>query len=106
MAFLNKGLKIIYVNGTTQESETFHYAGGMLVMLSFEQKNVLHEKQIYVDKVVNEMRVEVAIRYTDAYSKAFIFCKQHQHSFRWYAFDRFKNSITRVFNEYIKKNNI
>ena len=71
MAFLNKGLKIIFVDGVTNEEEIFHFEGGIGSYVEFLNKNktVLHEKPIYLDKVVDGMQIEVAMQYTDAYNE-------------------------------------
>ena len=72
MAFLNKGLKIIFTDAHTDETQTFHYVGGIASYVEFlnQNKNVLHEKPIYIDKVVDGMQIEVAMQYTDAYSES------------------------------------
>ena len=64
MAFLNKGLKIIFHVDATGSEETFHYKGGIGSYVEFLNKNktVLHDKPIYIDKVVDNMQVEVAMR--------------------------------------------
>lgn len=72
MAFLNKGLKIIFTNAHTDTTETFHYVGGIGSYVEFlnQNRNVLHDKPIYIDKVVDGMQIEVAMQYTDAYSES------------------------------------
>ncbi|MFI3299871.1 MAG: DNA topoisomerase (ATP-hydrolyzing) subunit B [Candidatus Gastranaerophilales bacterium] len=109
MAFLNKGLKIIYVNGTTLETENFHYAGGIGSYVEFLNKNktTLHEKPIYIDKVVGNMQVEVAMQYTEAYNESVLtFANNINTHSGGTHLTGFKNSITRVLNDYARKNNI
>ena len=109
MAFLNKGLKIIFTNAHTNETETFHYAGGIGSYVEFLNKNktVLHDKPIYIDKVVDNMQVEVAMQYTDAYNESVLsFANNINTHSGGTHLTGFRNSITRVLNDYARKNNI
>ncbi len=109
MAFLNKGLKIIFVNGHTNKEEVFHYIGGIGSYVEFLNKNktVLHEKPIYIDKVVDNMQVEVAMQYTDAYNESVLsFANNINTHSGGTHLTGFRNSITRVLNDYARKNNI
>ena len=109
MAFLNKGLKIIFTNAHTGETETFHYVGGIGSYVEFLNKNktVLHDKPIYIDKVVDSMQVEVAMQYTDAYNECVLsFANNINTHSGGTHLTGFRNSITRVLNDYARKNNI
>lgn len=109
MAFLNKGLKIIFHIDATGEEETFHYVGGIGSYVEFlnHNKTVLHDKPIYIDKVVNDMQVEVAMQYTDAYNESVLsFANNINTHSGGTHLTGFRNSITRVFNDYARKNNI
>ena len=109
MAFLNKGLKIIFTNAKTEETETFHYVGGIGSYVEFLNKNktVLHDKPIYIDKVVDNMQVEVAMQYTDAYNESVLsFANNINTHSGGTHLTGFRNSITRVLNDYARKNNI
>ncbi len=109
MAFLNKGLKIIFVDGHTNKEEVFHYEGGIGSYVEFlnKNKNVLHEKPIYIDKVVDNMQVEVAMQYTDAYNESVLsFANNINTHSGGTHLTGFRNSITRVLNDYARKNNI
>ena len=109
MAFLNKGLKIIFLDGHTNKEETFHYEGGIGSYVEFlnKNKNVLHEKPIYIDKVVDSMQVEVAMQYTDAYNESVLsFANNINTHSGGTHLTGFRNSITRVLNDYARKNNI
>ncbi len=109
MAFLNKGLKIIFIDGHTNKEEVFHYVGGIGSYVEFlnKNKNVLHEKPIYIDKVVDNMQVEVAMQYTDAYNESVLsFANNINTHSGGTHLTGFRNSITRVLNDYARKNNI
>ena len=109
MAFLNKGLTIIIHIDATASEETFHYAGGIGSYVEFlnQNKTVLHDKPIYIDKVINDMQVEVAMQYTDAYTESVLsFANNINTHSGGTHLTGFRNSITRVFNDYARKNNI
>lgn len=109
MAFLNKGLKIIFSRHDSEEVETFHYVGGIGSYVEFLNKNktVLHEKPIYIDKVVGNLQVEVAMQYTDSYQESVLsFANNINTHSGGTHLTGFRNSITRVLNDYARKNNI
>ena len=109
MAFLNKGLKIIFKDIRTNKEETFHYAGGIASYVEFLNKNktVLHDKPIYIDKMVDNMQVEVAMQYTEAYNESVLsFANNINTNSGGTHLTGFRNSITRVLNDYARKNNI
>ena len=109
MAFLNKGLKIVFIDGKTNEEETFHYEGGIAEYVLFLNKNktVMFEEPIYIDKMVDSLRVEVAMQYTDAYSENILsFANNINTHSGGTHLTGFRNGITRVLNDYARKNNI
>lgn len=109
MAFLNKGLKIIFARHDSEEVETFHYEGGIGSYVEFLNKNktVLHEKPIYIDKVVGNLQVEVAMQYTESYAESVLsFANNINTHSGGTHLTGFRNSITRVLNDYARKNNI
>ncbi|MCI1272935.1 MAG: DNA topoisomerase (ATP-hydrolyzing) subunit B [Clostridiaceae bacterium] len=108
MAFLNKGLKIIF-HKPDETEEVFHYVGGIGSYVEYlnQNKTCLHEKPIYIDKVVDDMQVEVAMQYTDGYNENVLsFANNINTHFGGTHLTGFRNSITRVFNDYARKNSI
>lgn len=109
MAFLNKGLKIIFIDGKTLEEQVFHYEGGIGSYVEFLNKNktVLFDSVIYMEKPVDEMSVEVAMQYTDAYNESVLsFANNINTHHGGTHLTGFRNAITRVLNDYARKNNI
>lgn len=109
MAFLNKGLKIILNRHDSEETEVYHYEGGIGSYVEFMNKNktVIHEKPIYIDKLVGDMQVEVAMQYTESYTESVLsFANNINTHSGGTHLTGFRNSITRVFNDYARKNNI
>lgn len=109
MAFLNKGLKIIYIDGRTLEEQIFHYEGGIASYVEFLNKNKtpMFEETIYMEKTVNDMLVEVAMQYTDAYSESVLsFANNINTHSGGTHLTGFRNALTRVLNDYARKNSI
>ena len=109
MAFLNKGLKIIFHDKKNQKEETFHYEGGIASYVEHlnKNKNVMFEKPVYMEKTVEGVAVEVALQYTDAYNENILcFANNINTHFGGTHLTGFRNGITRVINDYARKNNI
>ncbi len=72
LAFLNKGVKIaINKLGEEPQQDEFQYEGGIVEFVRFINANrtALHDNPIYFDSSANDVEVEVAMQYTDAYSE-------------------------------------
>ncbi len=65
LAFLNKGLIFQLIDKRTGKEETFKYDGGIAEFVAYlnRSEEVLH-KPIYIEKMVDDVRVEVALQYT------------------------------------------
>ena len=109
MAFLNKGLKIIFIDAKKNEENVFHYEGGIASYVEFLNKNktVLFEQPVYIEKLVDGMTVEIAMQYTDAYTESILsFANNINTHHGGTHLTGFRNAITRVLNDYARKNNI
>ena len=109
MAFLNKGLKIVLHNEKGDKEETFHYEGGIGSYVSFlnQNKTVLFDEPIYMDKTVDGMAVEVAMQYTDSYNESILsFANNINTHHGGTHLTGFRNAITRVLNDYARTNKI
>lgn len=109
MAFLNKGLKIRYIDAKTKDEHDFHFEGGIGSYVEFLNKNktVLFEQPIYIDKAVDNMQVEIAMQYTEAYNESVLsFANNINTHGGGTHLTGFRNGITRVLNDYARKNKI
>ncbi len=109
MAFLNKGLKIIFIEGKTLEEEAFHYEGGIASYVEFLNKNKtsLFDAPVYMEKTVEGILVEVAMQYTEAYNESVLSFANNINTHNGGThLTGFRNAITRVLNDYARKNNI
>src|SRR5579884_990225 len=67
LAFLNEGLTFHLIDKRTGKEETFKYDGGLTEFVHYlnRSEEVLH-KPIYIEKMVDNVRVEVALQYTSS----------------------------------------
>ena len=108
MAFLNKGLKIIFTDARTEQVQEFHYEGGIGSYVEFLNKNKtpLFDKPVYIDKTIDDIRVEVAFQYTDAYNENILSFANNINTHNGGThLTGFRNAITRIINDYARKNN-
>ena len=73
MAFLNKGIRIVFTDDRGEDSiqHTFHYEGGLkeFVLYLNRNKEVLFPDPIYAEGIKDGVLVEVAMQYNDSYAE-------------------------------------
>ena len=111
MAFLNKGIKIIFKDEREgqKRSETFHYEGGIKEFVKFQNQNKtpLHPDIIYFEISKETCEVEIAMQYTDGYSEMILgYANNINTTDGGTHIVGFKSALTRVFNDYGKKSKI
>ncbi len=113
MAFLNKGLKIIFTDkkkpAGEEQTEIFHYEGGISSYVAYlnENKTVLHDPPFYCDETREDVAVEISMQYTDSYSENVLsFANNINTMHGGTHLTGFRNSLTRIMNEYARKNGL
>ena len=110
MAFLNKGIRItLSDNSDEKKKEVFHYEGGLSEFVRHINKNkeVLHKEVIYFEVVKDNMEMEVAMQYTDRYNELLLSYANNINTVEGGThMAGFKSALTRVFNDYARKNKI
>lgn len=111
MAFLNKGLKIIFKDEKEENApeHEYHFEGGIGSYVEFLNKNkeVMFEPPVYMDKTIDGTNVEIAMQYTDSYAESVLsFANNINTHSGGTHLTGFRNAITRVLNDYARKNNI
>ena len=108
-AFLNKGLKIVFIDKKTDTETTFHYEGGIGSYVEFLNKNktVIFPDPIYMEGESAGVMAEVSLQYTDSYAENILsFANNINTHHGGTHMTGFRNAITRVLNDYARKNNI
>lgn len=109
MAFLNKGVKIIFFDQREDFKEEFHYEGGIKSFVSYinRNKNTLHNDVIYFQGEKQESFVEIAMQYTDGYAENILTFANNIHTPEGGShLVGFKTAITRAINDYARKYNL
>ncbi len=109
MAFLNKGIKIEFIDARKDLNEVYHYEGGIKSFVEFinKKKKPIHDEIIYIDEVREETAVEIAIQYTDSYSEVVLsFANNINTEEGGSHLSGFRSALTRTLNDYGRKNNI
>ena len=109
MAFLNKGLKIVLHDNKDNKEETFHYEGGIASYVAFlnHNKTVMFDEPIYMEKIVDKIKAEVAMQYTDSYNESILSFANNINTHQGGThLTGFRNAITRVLNDYARSNKI
>ncbi|QUH25139.1 DNA topoisomerase (ATP-hydrolyzing) subunit B [Serpentinicella alkaliphila] len=109
LAFLNKGIKITLSDKREgqEKDSTFFYEGGIREFVKHLNKNrePLHDKIIYFEKVKDGNTVELAFQYTDVYTEnIFSFANNINTHEGGTHLSGFKTALTRILNDYARKN--
>ncbi|HER1886410.1 TPA: DNA topoisomerase (ATP-hydrolyzing) subunit B [Streptococcus pyogenes] len=111
LAFLNRGLKISITDKRSgmEQEEHFHYEGGIGSYVEFlnDKKDVIFETPIYTDGELEGIAVEVAMQYTTSYQETVMSFANNIHTHEGGTHEQgFRAALTRVINDYAKKNKI
>ncbi|MCA9364784.1 MAG: DNA topoisomerase (ATP-hydrolyzing) subunit B [Candidatus Moranbacteria bacterium] len=117
-AYLTKGIKILIEDYRDVESDkesykikryAFQFDAGIISFVKFlnRGKVVRNIAPVYVEKTIDNVDVEVSLQYTDSY-------KEHLYAFANNVYNPeggmhvtgFRTALTRVLNDYAKKNNL
>ena len=106
LAFLNKGLRILFKDEREDYEELFHYEGGIKSFVSYLNKNKqpLHVEPIYIEGSKDDYQVEIALQYNDTYTdNIYSFANNIDTVEGGTHLIGFKAALTRVINDYSKK---
>lgn len=111
LAYLNRGLTIQLIDRREEPArdETFHYEGGIVQFVESLNKNkeTVFPEVIYFDESYENGEVEIAMQYNDSYSETiFAFANNINTEEGGTHLEGFKNSLTKIINDYGKNNNI
>ncbi len=111
MAFLNKGIKIVLSDEREgkKKKEVFHYEGCLKEFVKHlnNNKDALHEEIIYFEVSKKDMELEVAMQYTDRYNEMVLsYANNISTTEGGTHMAGFRTALTRVFNDYARKNKI
>ncbi len=110
-AFLNSGvyLKLIDRRGTEPREVDFHYEGGLKAFVSHinKSKAPLHEEIIYFSGEANDIQVETAIQWTNAYNESMLcYTNNIPQKDGGTHLAGFRGALTRTLNNYVTENGL
>ena len=111
MAFLTKGLRIIFEDKREEEVKRadFCYEGGLVSFVEFLNKNkeAINAKPIYIEKTDGDIPIEIAMQYTTAYSETIYSFVNNINTIEGGThLEGFKTALTKVFNDYARNRNL
>ncbi len=103
LAFLNKGIRIIFEDERSDKKEEFFYRGGIVSFVEYlNRRHVVMHKPIFIDGDRNDVQIEVAIQYNDTYKeKLFTFANNINTMEGGFHLVGFKAALTRTLNQYV-----
>lgn len=107
LSFLNKNITINYIDEREDFKKVLHYSNGLIDFVNYVNKNkeIINEKPIYFEDQKEDIIVKVAIQYNNGYSEnLYSFANNIKTQEGGTHEIGFKNGLTRVVNDYAKKN--
>ena len=110
LAFLNKGIKIVFEDERSEdEPVVMQYKGGLVEYITYLNRNKepLHRKAIYFEGKKDDVECEISLQYTTAYSDTiFSFVNNINTHEGGTHLSGFKTALTKSLNNHAKRNNL
>lgn len=106
IAFLNKNLKLIFVNEIDGEETTYQEEYGIQSFVGYinREANTLHQTPIYIEGSSGDIEVEVAFQYTDNFNEQInSYCNCINVVDGGTLVTGFKTALTRIMNQYARE---
>jgi DNA gyrase subunit B len=108
-AYLTKGIRTAIEDERTGKRYSFYFEGGIQSYVKHLNygKDVVDDDVFYVDKVVKDVQVEIALQYTDAFNETVkAFANNVFNPDGGTHLTGFRAALTRVINDYARKNGL
>ena len=109
LAFLNKGIRLVFNDERQEEDKKKHYdfyfEGGLKQYIEYlnKSKTVVHKDVIYAEGYEKDIQVEVACQYNDGYNPAiYTFCNNINTVEGGTHLEGFNNALSRTINKYAR----
>lgn len=110
LAFLNRNIKLtIEDKREHKQKKAFHYEGGIKSYVEHlnRSKQPIHEEPVYVEGSKDGIQVEVSLQYNEGYTNNIYSFTNNIHTYEGGTHEvGFKTALTRVINDYGRKNSI
>lgn len=108
-AYLTKGVKTILIDERSQIKSSFYFEGGIQSYVRHlnHGKDVVGNKVFYIEKILEDISVEVAMQYNDSFNETVkAFANNVFNSVGGTHLVGFRAALTRVINDYARSNNL
>jgi DNA gyrase subunit B len=108
MSFVTRGVTLRFVDERNEREMTFYFEGGITSFVRYLNRNRenLHAV-VYVEKEIENIGIEAAIQYTDAYTESvYSFANTINTIDGGTHLTGLRSSLTRVINDYARKNGL
>ena len=109
LAFLNRGLRITFLDERTGEGREFHYEGGLESFVAHLNRNddPVHDQIIQVEAGRNDLQVALALQWNTGYSEhIFSYANTIRTSEGGSHEEGLKRALTRVLNDYARRSGV
>ncbi|CDW99892.1 DNA gyrase subunit B [Desulfitobacterium sp. LBE] len=109
LSFLNKKVSITLIDAREDKKEVYYHTGGIYDFVKYinRSKESLHPEPIYFEAEKDGVQVEVSMQYNDGYVENLFSYANNIHTHEGGTHESgFKAALTRVANDYARKNNI
>jgi DNA gyrase subunit B len=109
LAFLNRGIEIVFTREDPEREETFKYKGGISEFVSHLNRNrtALHPKVIFFERERDGIAVELAMQWTDAFNESIYSFANNINTIEGGThLSGFRSALTRTINAYGKANKL
>ena len=106
IAYLNKGLRIIFKDERTGEETEFYEEFGIQSYVKYITRDVpkLHQDVIYIEGKSGDIEVEIAFQYTSEYTEQInSYCNRINLADGGTLVTGFKTALTRIMNQYARE---
>lgn len=109
LSFLNKKVSITLIDERTDTKEVFYHTGGIIDFVKYLNKNKdpLYPQPIFFEAEKDFVQVEISMQYNDGYVENLFSYANNIHTHEGGTHESgFKAALTRVVNDYCRKNNV
>ncbi|MBS2967216.1 DNA topoisomerase (ATP-hydrolyzing) subunit B [Metabacillus sp. KIGAM252] len=110
LAFLNRGINIVIEDKReNKRKNAYHYEGGIKSYVEHlnRTKEVIHEEPVYLEGEKDGITIEIALQYNEGYTSSIYSFANNIHTYEGGTHEAgFKTALTRVINEYARKQNV
>lgn len=110
LAYLNRGLQITITDERDEvRSNTYHFEGGIKSYVEHlnKSKEPIHEEPIFIEGEKEGISIEIALQYNAGFNSNIFSFANNINTYEGGTHESgFKTALTRIINDYAKKNNL